>query len=242
MPLWASQFSCWWPPPRVDLHEPHAALDQPPGDQALPAERATGRSASVWSVGLGSLTPYISSVSASSCDRSSTSGARDLQLERQLVAGDAGRQLGVAGARGQVLGVERVERVDLVALHLAGRGRRRRTRSRIGSPWMRKMRALVGGRHEAARPVRRPADRPAAGVEHHHVAGQVLVLAAQAVAQPGADATGWPWMMRPLFIWIIAEPWANVSAYRLLMIASLSMCWAMCGKRRSTTGPTGRTA
>ena len=37
-------------------------------------------------------------------------------------------------------------------------------------------------------------------------------------------------MMRPVFIWIMAEPCANVSAYRLLMTHSSSMCWAMCGK------------
>ena len=47
-------------------------------------------------------------------------------------------------------------------------------------------RALVGGGHEAARPVWRAADRAAAIVGHHDEAREVLVLAAEAVGDPGA--------------------------------------------------------
>ena len=49
-------------------------------------------------------------------------------------------------------------------------------------------RALVLGRHVAARPVLGAADRPAARVEHDDEAGQVLVHAAQAVVDPRAEA------------------------------------------------------
>ena len=38
MSMWPSQLRSFSMPPRVDLHEAHAALDQPPGDQALPGE------------------------------------------------------------------------------------------------------------------------------------------------------------------------------------------------------------
>ena len=57
-----------------------------------------------------------------------------LHLERQLVAGDAGRQFGVVGARGQVLLVLLAQAIEQVALL------RRRVmpagsaRSRIGVP------------------------------------------------------------------------------------------------------------
>ena len=47
--------------------------------------------------------------------------------------------------------------------------------------------SLIGGGHEAARPVRRAADRPAPVVGHHDEAGQVLVLAAQSIRDPRAD-------------------------------------------------------
>ena len=47
--------------------------------------------------------------------------------------------------------------------------------------------SLVGRRHVAARPVLGPADRAAGVVEHHDEAGQVLVLAAQAVGHPRAQ-------------------------------------------------------
>ena len=40
---------------------------------------------------------------------------------------------------------------------------------------------------------------------------------------------GQPCSTRPLFIWIIAEPWAKESAYSDLMTASLSMWADRCG-------------
>ena len=65
----------------VKLHEPHAAFDKPPGDQAIPG--VVGRLA----LGRGR---RARSVSAGSSVRSTTSGAVDLHLVRQFVGGDAG--------------------------------------------------------------------------------------------------------------------------------------------------------
>lgn len=49
-------------------------------------------------------------------------------------------------------------------------------------------RALVGGGHVAAAPVRRAADGAAARIGHHDEAGEVVVLRAEAVVQPRAEA------------------------------------------------------
>ena len=49
-------------------------------------------------------------------------------------------------------------------------------------------RALIGRRHVAVAPVRRAVDRPAAVIGEDDEPGQVLVLAAEAVGDPAADA------------------------------------------------------
>ena len=86
MSLCPSQLSSFSMPPRVDLHEPHAALDQPPGDQALPGEvRRTsgcrGRRASC-----------VSAVSLVDVERL---GRGHLHPVGQLERLDAGRQVGL---------------------------------------------------------------------------------------------------------------------------------------------------
>ena len=43
MLVWPSQLRSFSMPPRVNLHEAHAALDQPAGDQALPGEVVAAR-------------------------------------------------------------------------------------------------------------------------------------------------------------------------------------------------------
>ena len=106
-----------------------------------------------------------------------------MKLESEFVSGDAGRQLGIARAGGEVLGVEGSKYVDLVALHVTGLA----VFWREVEDWlalMPQVRALKSCWHEAAGPIGRPADRPAAWIEHHDVAGQVRVFAAQAVIQP----------------------------------------------------------
>ena len=94
--VWPSQLRSFSMPPRVDLHEAHAALDQPPGDQALLGEvRRTsgcrGRRASC--VARGSLVDV------------ERLGRGHLHAVGQLEALDAGGQLGLvrvllAGAAG----------------------------------------------------------------------------------------------------------------------------------------------
>ena len=44
-----------------------------------------------------------------------------------------------------------------------------------------------------------------------------------------APVDGCPWMIRPVFIWSTAEPWANESLYMDFTMASLSMCLDRCG-------------
>ena len=73
-----------------DLHDPHAALDQPAGQQG--AVRRTSRASCTSG-------PYRSSVSCGSFDRSVSSGTLRLHAERHLVLRDAGLRLGVAVAR-----------------------------------------------------------------------------------------------------------------------------------------------
>ena len=78
--------------------------------------------------------------------------------------------------------------IEQAALGRAVGARRARPGRGCGTSLGPEDRALVGGRHVAARPVLGPADRPAGLVEHDHEAGQVLVLAAQAVGDPRAEA------------------------------------------------------
>ncbi len=115
-------------------------------------------------------------------------GRRALHLVGQLVAGDARRERLSCRRSG------RSARCCTAAACRAGRAAPRRdmpsggARSRIGSPTDRSSVPCEVGRHVAARPVLGAADRPAAGVEHHDEAGQVLVHAAQAVVHPRAQA------------------------------------------------------
>ena len=165
----------------VDLDEAHAALDQPPGQQALPAERRR--------VCVSFEAVQLLASPRSPGARSTASGACCLHLEGQLVAGDAGGQLGVVGraapgARCCTRAACRAARAARLAVMPAGR-----CRSRIG---------VAAGADD-----RRPGTRPACSrstsssapligpprrVEHDDEAGQVLVDAAQAVVDPRAQA------------------------------------------------------
>ena len=164
----------------VELHEPDAALDQPAGQQAAAAEvrrplLVRGRRARAW------LRRFLAQI-----DRL---GSVLLHREGQLVAGDPGGQVAVVAARGD--GARRCTRasvVEQVALHARSLIPAGAFRSRIGVAGRAEDRALVGGRHVAARPVLGAADRAAGRVEHHDEAGQVLVHAPQAVVDPRAQA------------------------------------------------------
>ena len=159
----------------IDLHEAHAALDQPPGHQALLAEDL--RRLVVEPV-------ELLRRPATRAPTSNASGASRLHPEGQLERRDPGVELAVLLALLAVQVVEALQRVELVRSaapatpadfsdwRWGSSGRRRACpgRRRAGS-WS----------STAARP------GPAARADDDE-AGQVLVLAAQAVEQPRAEA------------------------------------------------------
>ena len=109
-----------------------------------------------------------------------------LQAEREFVTGDARRQFGIARRGVRMLRVQRVDEIDLAPLHVAARpGGRFQIQNGLARGAQDG--ALIHGRHVAARPIRRAGRRAAARIQHHDIAGQVLVERAEAVAHPGAD-------------------------------------------------------
>ena len=105
------------------LHEAHAALDQPPRQQAARAElgrlrRRPGRTGAVVAVALAAQVERLA-------------GGR-LHAEGQLVAPQPGLQFGVAAVLLQVLAVERVERSSWACA--AARGVTPGGMARLGMP------------------------------------------------------------------------------------------------------------
>src|SRR5579872_6115893 len=158
----------------VELNEPDAALHQPARDQTVSAELAGHRA--VYAVRLQRRGRLVRQVD----------GLRHLGLHSvgQLVALDSRRQLRAAGPRVQVLLVDARQQIELAPLLLRGR-RAVQVQHRVADGP--EQRALVGGGHEAARPVRLAADRAAAVVHDHHIARQVLVLGPEAVGRPASQ-------------------------------------------------------
>jgi hypothetical protein len=110
-------------------------------------------------------------------------GRGGLKLESEFVVRDARLQFRVAGTLRQMLGVQSVRGGNQIALHWRGQARggieiQNRLAARA------EYRALMRRWHEAARPVRRAADRTAARIEHHHVAREILVHRPEPVAEP----------------------------------------------------------
>ena len=99
---WLSQ---GWPVAVPDLHESHAALDQPPGDQHLPRLRA------------GAI--HVENVLRLAADVEGV-GRLHLHAVSQLERLDPGFQLRIALALGQMLAVELGQQVELPPL--IGRG------------------------------------------------------------------------------------------------------------------------
>ena len=163
-------------PARVDLDEAHTALHQTPGQQALAAELLGALAVQAVEpprrLGLG-------------LDVEDLGGVL-LHLEGQLVAGDAGGQLRVAAPLFEMAGVLPVKLVEQPALQLRGHARRQ-VEVQDGRARGADHHALVVGGHVATAPVLGSADRAAGAVEHHHEAGQVLVLGPQPVVDPGAE-------------------------------------------------------
>ena len=112
-----------------------------------------------------------------------------------------------------------------------GTGRRSaRPRVRMTTPWCR------AGR-KPLRPVDRAAGGQLAGVGQHDERGQVVGLAAQAVATARSPALGKPLRRKPVFSWNVAGVWFAVSATIERMTVSSSATPARCGKRSETHSP-----
>ncbi len=109
-----------------------------------------------------------------------------LHVGGELVAGDAGLEVQLAGAGGEVLLVEGPEQVELPLLRGAGEcgGRIEIEDARLGGA---DEGALVEGGQPAVGEVLLLEGGQAAGVGEHHVGGQVVRLAAEAVGEPGAE-------------------------------------------------------
>ena len=148
----------------VELDEPHAALDQAAGQQAVPADGLGRRIVqAVEGERLGGLARQVDGL-----------GGLGLHAEGQLVALDPGVELGLVGPRREMAAVEPVQQLELALLpRRADLGGRRQVGDRLGAAL--EPRPLVDRRHEARAPVPRAAgDLRARIVLHHDEAGQVL--------------------------------------------------------------------
>ena len=160
----------------VDLHESHAALNQPPREQQLVAELAGAvLVAAVELLGLLRLVREVDGL-----------GRGRLHAVRELVALDAALELAVARAQERVARVPHLQAVEHRALQRIGAALRvREIEDRRA--FAAQHGALVDRGHVAARPVLGARDRAARAVEHHHESRQVLVDRAEAVVRPRSE-------------------------------------------------------
>ena len=131
-----------------------------------------------------------------------------------------------------------------VVEHAAARGARRRRagldRYSTGSPTERNLTPWYCGRQEAAAP-QAIVERLVVGVaaalrDHDHEGGQVLVLAAQAVGQPGA-MLGRPASCAPVWKKVMAGSWLMASVCIDLTKHSSSATFAVCGSSSLSQAP-----
>ena len=160
-------------PAGIELHEAHAALNEPPGEEAAAAEVGGARvGEAVKGLRLGRLARQIDRL------RSVL-----LHLPGELVGGDPGGKLGVVAAREKMRAVLRPEGVEERPLalerHVVWGGEIENRR-----PLRSQQRPLIGRRHVATRPILGAGDRPAGGVEHDDEAGEILVDAPEPVVDP----------------------------------------------------------
>jgi len=88
----------------IELHEPHAPLDQPPRDQALSAK--PGGAVRQFVVRRPRLIQAVHFKRLGRFGRQIEGlGRGRLKLKGKLIRGDPGRQLGIAGPRGKMLSV-----------------------------------------------------------------------------------------------------------------------------------------
>ncbi len=163
----------------INLHEPHTALDEPSGDEALLGEVRAARI--IQAVERLSRPRFLFQVE--------TFGGRHLHAVGQFEALDAGGQLGIVGRMFQVPLVELFQQVELRSLLAVADawcpvqvvdGRSRRLQHR----------PLINAGQETRTPIRGVAFRQAAAqrVVHRDKAGETFILASQAVGHPRAHA------------------------------------------------------
>ena len=162
------------PAPIEQLHVPHAALDQPPREQAIVGETLLARLGAVQLVDVLRLLGDVDGVRG-----------RHLHAERHFVLGDAGDRLRIAELLVGPL-IDAGDRVDHVAAKLAADARR------VGKKQHRlavraALHALIHRRQEAGAPQALAAAGKLAAGNQHDEAGQILILAAQPVRRPTAD-------------------------------------------------------
>ena len=162
-----------------ELHEAHAALDETSREDAVGGVAA-------WASGIGTveledLVGLVGEVGEL--------GHAGLHAEGHLILADAGRDLGVAGAF-ESASVQFGESVEHLAAESAGKalGVAQVEHGILGAA---ELHALVTRGQEAAAPVvvvQGLVARALHAREEHEVVGEVLVVAAKAVARPCADA------------------------------------------------------
>ena len=151
----------------VELHEADAALDEAAGHQAVAA--VGGGGLIVDAVEVERFGGFVRDVG-----RFRRGG---LHAVGELVGGDAGFEVFIVLAAGQVLAIELLNVVDRVALAGVGVafGRRDVEDRRFA---VAELGALVGGGHEASAPLAAAGGRQLRVVAEHDVAGEVVALAA----------------------------------------------------------------
>ena len=158
----------------IKLHETDPPLDEAAGQEAHPSEAL--RLLLIEAVERLRLCCLILDI-----DRFGRFG---LHAEGELVTGDAGFELALAGPLGGMCLVEPLEQVQLLPLLGVRDALRRSEEANRLRPTCQR-RSLIAGGHESGGPVSRAVDDLAGVVLHHHERGQVLVLRPQAVADPG---------------------------------------------------------
>ena len=145
-----------------DLDEPHPALQQPPRQQAGVGERRLAR---LGTVQFEDVLGLVADVHHARCAL--------LHAEGHLVRADPRGDLGIADFL-EPHAVERLNRVERVALELARRSRGGSTDTSTGSPLVAELHSLINGRQESASPVGIAAAGPFLAGAEDDESGQVL--------------------------------------------------------------------
>ena len=211
-----------------DLHEPHAPLDQPAGQQAVVGERRLAR---------------LGAVHLERCACGSLRDVHQLRGARSASGTPSRNELIRVAISGSPTASSRI------AVELARRRRASRAGARASTPArVRQVRGPGRRRCGTARPGRPSAGSRCpsstlpplgpllAGAEDDE-AGQVLRLAAQPVGRPTAPMLGRPNCCEPVFMKIWAGAWLNASVSIDLTIAMSSATVGQVRQQLRQLGP-----